>query len=186
MQDPVGRGIIAGAIGVIAINLVEVLLTYLKISETPLWQAGGIVFLNEDALKTPLGIAIGVFSHVFIALVIGVVIAYYIYYSGTDFAAIKGAGLSIIAGFTVLAIIFPLRGIAKEMQSSPRDVLSALIDHAVFGLLAGFIVKYLQLKYNANDSKSSDSEKKCKYVKVLLKRHFKEPSKVNFKKPKKI
>ena len=143
MKDPFGRGIIAGLIGVIAINLVEFVLLALKISETPLWQAGGLPFLSEKALKTPLGIAIGIFSHVFVAIVIGISIAYFITLTGNSLVIFKGMGISLIAGFFVLGILFPLRGLAEQMQQSPKDVLSAIIDHAVFGAVAGYVIKKL-------------------------------------------
>lgn len=184
-DDPFGKGIIAGLVGVLAINLVEVLLTLIKLSETPLWQAGGIVFLTEAALQTPLGIAIGIFSHIFIAVALGVIIAYYITYSGSELAVYKGAGISLIAGFIVLTIIFPLRGLAKDMQGSPGDVLSALIDHAVFGALAGYIIKHF---LSNNEKEKSRPENKINHLSVSLKPHTKPHIKkqIIFKKPKKI
>ena len=54
LKDPFGKGMIAGIIGVVAINIAELLLRLLKISETALWEAGGIVFLSESALATPI------------------------------------------------------------------------------------------------------------------------------------
>ncbi|MDW7650533.1 MAG: hypothetical protein SCK29_10345 [Bacillota bacterium] len=182
MKDPFGRGLVAGLAGVLTINAVEFLLMYLNLSETPLWQAGGIVFLTESALQTPLGIAIGIFSHVFIAIVLGIIIAYYIHYTDVDFAILKGVGLSLIAGFIVLTIIFPFRGLAADMQSSPGDVLSALIDHTVFGALAGFIIKYLQVR---DDQKDNVPESQVNYVRFSPHPHS-ETKKTIFKKPKKI
>ncbi len=189
MKDPVGRGLIAGAAGVLAINLVEVLLMKLNISETPLWQAGGIVFLTEPALKTPLGMAIGIFSHIFIGLVLGTAIAYYISCTGKDFAVLKGTGLSLIAGFVVLTIIFPMRQVAVEMQSSPGDVLSALIDHSVFGALAGYTVKRLQAAYETENkarAKKDVTVSRVNYIRFLPKPLSGTNRKVVFRKPKKI
>ncbi len=133
-------------IGVIAINILEIIMRLLKISETTLWEAGGSVFLSAKALETPLGITIGFMSHIFVALIIGVVISYYIFFSGTNMAVWKGVGLSVIAVFLVLGIFFPMRHLATEMQNSPNDVLSAFIDHIVFGGLAGYTIAYLQNK----------------------------------------
>src|SRR5690606_9058963 len=101
------RGIVAGTLGVIAINIVEFILTLIKISETALWEAAGIVFLSEKALETPLGLLIGIVSHVFVGLVLGVLISYYIYFSGANFSILKGTGVSLIALLIVLGIVFP-------------------------------------------------------------------------------
>ncbi len=154
MKDPVGPGLIAGIAGVIAINIAEFFLELLGISETTLWEAGGIFFLSEKAVETPLGIAIGVFSHVFVGILIGVIISYYIFFSGIDFAVLKSTGVSLIALFITLGIVFPMRELAPEMQNSPGDVLSAFIDHIVYGILAGYIIKYLQLKDKKGDELS--------------------------------
>lgn len=58
----------------------------------------------------------------------------------------KGVTVSLVVLFIILGIVFPLRQIAPEMQDSPGDVLSAFIDHIVFGGLAGYIISYYQNK----------------------------------------
>lgn len=183
MKDIFGRGLIAGIAGAILINIVEVFLTLLNISESTLWEAGGIVFLSEQVLDTPLGIAIGVFSHVFVSLVVGIGISYYLYFSGTNYAVLKGIGISLIAGFITLGIVFPLRGLAPEMQHSPGDVTAAFIDHIVFGALAGYIVKYGQTK---NKPEEQPDHKNHLYVPLGSKKLTKSKKHNKFKKPKKI
>ena len=178
MKDPFGRGIIAGLAGVIAINILEFFLQLLGISETQLWEAGGIIFLSESALQTPLGIAIGVFSHVFVALVVAVGISYFLLLSGGDFSVLKGIGISLIAGFITLILVFPLRGLATEMQDSPGDVFSALLDHIVFGALVAYIIKYLH-----NKNKPSDNTIKKLHITPGSKMRLK---KKQFIKPKRI
>ena len=118
--------------------------------------------------------AIGIFSHVFIAIVLGVAISYYIYFSGTNFAVLKGAGFSLITVFIVLGIIFPLRKLALEMQDSPGDVLSAFIDHTVFGALSGYLVAYLQNKtaarFDKNDSPAGSYKTKKFHITAEMKK----------------
>jgi hypothetical protein len=149
LQCPFGRGLVASIPGIIAINIVEYILKLMQVSETPLSQAGAIFFLTEEAARTPLGIAIGFFAHIFVAVLVGVLISYYIFYSGTDYAVIKGIVISMLFLFISLGIVFPLRELAVEMQSSPGDVLAAIIDHAVFGALVGWVIKSLQGKHAA-------------------------------------
>lgn len=184
MKDPFGKGMIAGIVGVIAINIVEFILKLMKISETALWEAGGIVFLSEQALKTPLGIAIGVLSHIFVAIFVGIGIAYYLHFSGMDFAVLKGIGISLIALFIALGIFFPLRGLAIEMQGSPNDVSAAFIDHIVFGALGGYIVKYLHVK-SKDSKKNGNTEKYLRFTSDSTK-DVKSKGHKKFKKPKKI
>jgi hypothetical protein len=166
---------------VVAINIVEFILMRLKISETPLWQAGGIIFLSEQALQTPLGITIGILSHIIVAIVLGVAISYYINYTGTDLAIFKATGVSLLALFFALGIFFPLRELATEMQDSPGDVTAAFIDHIVFGIVAGLAVKYLQVRNELNDSGQDKKPVHVYTTKNLVKR-----KKQKFKKPKKI
>lgn len=180
MKDVFGRGIIAGIVGIVAINLVEVLLAFLNISETPLWQAGGIVFLSEQALQTPLGIAIGVFSHVFIGIVVAIAISYFIHATGSNLATLKGIGLSLVVGFITLALIFPLRGVATEMQNSPGDVLAAFIDHTVFGALAGYLIGMYQTDKSGQKTGQLHQETLHVPQKFIVKKTLR------FKKPKKI
>ncbi len=146
MRNPFGEGLIVGIIGVASINIAEFIMMALNISETPLWEAGGIVFLSEDALQTTLGFAIGLLSHILVGIAVGLAISYYIYFTGTDFIVLKATGVSLAALFFVLGILFPLRGLAQGMRDSPNDVLSAFIVHFVFGIVAGYTVKYLQAK----------------------------------------
>jgi hypothetical protein len=150
LKTPFGQGLAAGLIGAIAINVVEFILRLINLSETTLWQAGGIFFLSEEAMQTPLGIAIGVLTHIFVALLVGIIISYFLFYSGTDFAIMKGITISLLSLFITLGIVFPLRGLAAEMQDNPSDVLSAFIDHVVFGALAGFIIRYFQREKQGN------------------------------------
>jgi hypothetical protein len=183
MKDPFGRGLIAGIIGVIFINIIEFIMMLLKFSETPLWQAGGIVFLSEEALQTPLGITIGILSHVFVAIAVGIAISYYITYTGIDLAIFKATGVSLIALFFVLGIFFPLRGLATEMQDSTSDTMAAFIDHIAFGIIAGFVVKYLQVRNQTDDSEQGNKKTiyvhpKQKLVKSKKQQKFKKPHKI--------
>ena len=146
MKDPFGRGLIASVAGAVAINITEFILDLLNISETTLWRAGGIFFLTEEAVATPLGIFIGVITHAFVAIVVGLFISYFMLYTGTNYAVIKGIIISLFALFITLGIIFPLRGLAPEIHSFPNDVLAAFIDHTVFGIIVGYTVKHLQEK----------------------------------------
>ncbi len=146
MKEPFGIGLAAGTAGVIAINIAEYFLDRLGISETKLWEAGGIFFLSEEAVKTPLGTIIGVITHVFVGLLVAIIISYFLYYSGTDLAVMKGITISLVALLLTLGIVFPLRELAPEMQDNPSDVLSAFIDHIIFGAVAGHIVWYFQGK----------------------------------------
>ncbi len=102
--------------------------------------------IPKTAVQTPLGIFIGVITHIFVGIVFGIVTSYYLYYSGTDYAVIKGISLSLIGLFITLGIVFPLRELVPEIHDSPNDVLSAFIDHIVFGVVAGSVIKYLQQK----------------------------------------
>ncbi len=105
-----------------------------------------MVFLSEKVIKSPLGIVIGIMSHVFVGLVVGVIIAYYIETTGVKMAIGKGVFVSVIVLYLILGVLFPMRHLAREMQDSPSDVLSAFIDHIVFGGITGYIVSYFQKK----------------------------------------
>jgi hypothetical protein len=144
LKKPFGQGLAAGLVGVTAVNIVELFLKRLNISETTLWKAGSLFFLSEQAAQTTLGIFIGVLTHIFVALLVGLAISFFLYYSGTDFAMIKGITISMISLFITLGIVFPLRELAPEMQQNPGDILAAFIDHTVFGALAGYFIGYFQ------------------------------------------
>ncbi len=147
MNDIFGRGFYAAIVGLIAINIAELIMSALHISSTTLWQAGGSLFLTEKTLNTPLGITIGVTSHILMGLFVGVAISYYIYFTGTNYGVLKGTGVSLLMVFIVLGLIFPLRGINLDMQNNPADVTSAFIDHLIFGVSVSYIISFYQDKY---------------------------------------
>jgi len=145
-EDPFGRGVAASIIGIVALDIADYFMMLINISKTPLWEAGGAVLLSENALKEPLGIAIGFASHMIVAMFVGIAISYFLYITGTNFSILKGIGLSFIALYIVLVLVFPFRGLSTEMENSPPDVLSAFIDHSVFGGIVAYTVAVLQKK----------------------------------------
>jgi uncharacterized membrane protein YagU involved in acid resistance len=73
-------------------------------------------------------------------------ISYFLYFSGDKLAIWKGVMISLLFLYFILAILFPFRHLAPEMQDNPTDVLSAFIDHIVFGGLAGYMITVFQKK----------------------------------------
>lgn len=159
-RNPYYGGLLAGSIAIIAINLAEFLMRILNISETTLWQAGGAVFLAEKALMTPLGIGIGIFSHILVSLFMAIIITYYLQLTGKDYAILKGLSISLAAMFVFFGLVFPIRNINLSMQNSAKDVLSAFIDHIIFGLVVGLILGYI---YDKTPSKVKSKQQKPKF-----------------------
>ncbi len=146
MQDPFSRGLVAGMAGVVAINLAELIMRGLNISKTTLWQAAGQVFLSPDALKSPLGITVGVISHILVTLFVATAISYFIYFTGPAWAVFKGMWVSLFFLFVFVGWALPARKII--MSYEPKDVISAIINHLIVGLVAGYLIKYFQLKFD--------------------------------------
>lgn len=73
------------------------------------------------------------------------------------------------------------------MQDSPGDVLSAFIDHTVFGALSGYLVAYLHNKTDAqldkNDSPAGSYKTKKFDITAKMKKLIKKKKRTRFKKP---
>ncbi|MFZ5945297.1 MAG: hypothetical protein ACOYVD_14425 [Bacillota bacterium] len=186
MREPFMQGIISGVIGLIAINIAELLMRLVNLSQTTLWQAGGSVFLSKKALQQPLGVAIGFASHIFVGITLAILIAYYIHYTNGKFPVLKGLAISVAVLFIILGIFFPLRKLNMEMQNNPKDVLSAFIDHTIFGIVAGYSVYKLQKGINFNLFKRkagfylipAEAKKLLLGNKKAKKKKFKKPCKI--------
>lgn len=147
MNEPFGRGLIASLIGILCTNIIELLMKSVKLSETALWQAGGYVFISDEKiLNTPLGIAVGLTSHVFIGICVGISISYFLYFTGNQNGILKGITVSLAYLYLAQGIVFPLKQLAVGIENSPKDVISAYIDHFVFGVAVAYVIIYLQKK----------------------------------------
>lgn len=145
MNDPFGRGLIASLIGLLFINIIELFMKFIKLSETALWQAGGYVFItDEKVLNTPLGIAVGFSSHVFIGIFAGISISYFLYSTGNKNGVLKGITVALSFLYLAQGIVFPLKNLAVGIENTPKDVISAYIDHFVFGAVTAYVIIYLQ------------------------------------------
>lgn len=118
---------------------------FIKLSETALWQAGGYVFItDEKILNTPLGIAVGFASHVFIGIFVGISISYFLYFTGNQNGILKGIAVTLASLYLAQGVVFPLKNLPVGIENSPKDVISAYIDHFVFGAVAAYVIIYLQ------------------------------------------
>lgn len=141
MYEPFSRGVIAGIAGVIAINLVELLGKVIGLSKTSLSQGAGLVFLSQEAVKTPLGIILGFTSQICVTIFVAIVISFFIYFIGIGWSLVKGAAISLLFMYVFLGWAIPMRKIM--IPNAPNDVLMGFIVHIVAGAVIAYAVKYL-------------------------------------------
>ncbi len=140
MGDTLTLGTIAGTLGTGAMHILSVLFLKLNLIRITTLQVSSAIFIDWSQVNTPLGIIIGIIVHIIIGAAGGVLLAYFIRFSGKDFYYIKGLAL---AGFMLLVgmgLIIPVIGIVPQLKQEVATVFFHILYYLVYGLVTSYII----------------------------------------------
>ncbi len=160
IRDKVVLGALIGALVTLGLNLVDYLFVVLKIIKWHIWQMSGSLYCRIGELNTLPALAIGAVTHISLMALAGVIICYVLYYTGTDFYPVKGAGVLLIFYISLYGGIIST-GIASIKHV---DVITNGF-HLLAHLAAGLIISFLIVKFADDkvwDRSQSDSTKNVK------------------------
>ncbi|ATW26381.1 DUF6789 family protein [Candidatus Formimonas warabiya] len=140
MKDTLTIGTIAGIIGTIVMHLLSMLWKSLGLIKITSLQVAASLFLSWNQVTTPIGYMVGVLSHIMIGAAGGVLLAYFIRFSGKDYYWLKGLAL---AGFMLLAgmgFVVRILKIAPQMGNDSLTALLHILNYMVYGLVCSYII----------------------------------------------
>lgn len=141
-------GSIAGLIAGTVTGAISFLLYSMGLCKLCLVAIGGGLFSRNMLTKSvpPAWTVLGFVDHFIMSIILGVVLAYILHFTGTDYALLKGLGFGATVWYINIAIVAPLAGyIPKSPQ--PADLAILLGYHLLFGLLASWVIVKLGNKY---------------------------------------
>jgi hypothetical protein len=132
-------GLIAGIIGGMGLIIYNFGLLLLGVPTGTYWKAMGGLFYNKQLLQNWLAQIHGIIDALGVSGANGVLLAWIVKYTGTDYLYTKSLALSAAGAYFLFIVVYPHTGLGKDNPFTPWV---ALFGHTVFcGLLAGYVLQ---------------------------------------------
>jgi hypothetical protein len=146
-MDKTVAGAAAGIASGIIVGLLSMALSILNICNICLISIGASMFTTT--FVTPGFTAayfIGWASHLAVSMILGVILTYFLFYTGKDYGLIKGAMFGWTVWFIGIALISPQAGFIHSTPDT-TDIIIILGYHLLFGLLtAALLLRYAKFE----------------------------------------
>lgn len=146
-QDTLAIGTLAGIAGTLIMHGFSILWKYLGLAKVTTMQVSGAILVAPDQLNTPVGLIISIIVHLMVGSAGGVLLAYYMKYTGKDLYWLKGLALS---GFMLLAGMGFIVHVMQIMPQMHRDTLTVffhIINYLIYGEVVAFVIaRYGELR----------------------------------------
>lgn len=140
MRDTLTIGSIAGALGTFVMHIFSILFEKLGLIKITTLQISSAIFLDWSQVNTTMGIVVGAIVHFIIGAAGGVLLAYFIRFSGKDYYLVKGlalAGLMLLVG---MGLIMPVIRIVPQIKNEVSTVLFHIVTFFAYGLFTSYII----------------------------------------------
>jgi hypothetical protein len=146
LEDRFALGFFSGILAVIPQLLFNFISVQLNFAKWYNFQISGSIYLHPGNTGTFPGMLLGALVWLIPAAMMGVLISYLIESTGEDFYWLKGIGVSLTIMFLIIyGFLFTLGG-ATIIPFDFATNFSMLIDNALYGLAAGYLVVYFRRK----------------------------------------
>ena len=140
LRDTLTIGAIAGIIGTVVMHLLSMLWKWLGLIKISTLQVAATLFLSWDQVNTPIGYIVGAASHLMIGAAGGVILAYFIRFSGKDYYWLKGLALSGLMLLAGMGFVMRILKIAPQMGNDGLTTLLHIISYMIYGLVSAYII----------------------------------------------
>jgi len=133
-------GTVAGILGTIVMHILSSLWEYLGLITITTVEVSGEIFLSPGQVNTLAGFMVSMIVHFIIGGAGGVLLAYFMKFTGGDFFWLKGLGL---AGFMLLAgmgLVVNIMDIAPHMKNDALGVLFHVTTYTAYGLSVSYLI----------------------------------------------
>ncbi|GAB6098790.1 hypothetical protein JCM16358_06690 [Halanaerocella petrolearia] len=138
IKDKIFLGTVAGIGANLIKNILGYLMYLLNISQHLTWQLAASTYFPKTEVNGLPALIIGAFNDFSIAIILGVVTTYILYYTGTDHYLIKGLITVTLAWLLIHGAGLKL-GIANIKSTHPSTNLVHLVEHLVLGLFTAWL-----------------------------------------------
>ncbi|OWZ83411.1 hypothetical protein [Natranaerobius trueperi] len=142
INDIFTLGALAGVIANIPVNLFDFFLYHFGINKIYIWHISTSVFVEKKDIKTGIGLFIGFINDYSVAGVKGVITAFLLHFTGSEFYLLKGITVGLFFWLIIFGCLLRLK-IAHLDPVEPITNLSHLTWHILFGALTSWLIVYL-------------------------------------------
>ncbi|MCK8818008.1 hypothetical protein MWH28_11635 [Natroniella sulfidigena] len=136
INDKFLLGIIAAILASIPLNIIEYIGHQLNFNHYTIWDIATSLYFPE--IDAPYGFIIGLVTHYITIGLLGVIVVYLLYLTGTDYYLIKGLAVSLAAWILVFGIVIHTPLVTLEPITT-AEYMFHLILHAIFGPLTAWV-----------------------------------------------
>ena len=140
LRDTLTIGTIAGVLGTLVMHLLSMLWKSLGLVKITTLQVSATIFLSWDQVNTPIGYIVGAASHLMIGAAGGVILAYFIRFSGKDYYWLKGIALAGFMSLAGMGFVVRILKIAPQMGNDSLTTLLHIISYMVYGVVSSYII----------------------------------------------
>mgnify|MGYP006270922929 CR=1 FL=1 len=142
VKDKYTLSIVATLIANTIKNIIDYSLYVLDITEHSIYQIAASAYFSVADTRTLPALIVGIFTDYAVAMILGLLIVYVLYYTSSDYFLVKGISVGLLSWLLVFGIILRMK-VGRIDPVDPATNLVNLIEHLLLGaLIAFFIVKY--------------------------------------------
>ena len=158
IKDRLLLGLVSGLIGATPGRLLNAAEYHRGIVDVKYGQMASSLFTGKKRVNTPEGKILGSLAHELLTITTGTAITYTLSATGRDYAPLKGMGIGALYWFMLYGLNTNLKYSAKNER--PYSHLLGLVDHLLFGALAGTVASKLGDNSLFPDNSVKDQDEK--------------------------
>jgi hypothetical protein len=144
MRDKVIAGSLAGIIGSFVMAVLAIILNITGISTIRILYLNSIVFLPSQLADTIAGNIFGLFTHLLIGAIVGIIIVYLLPYIGTDYLLFKGMLLGAFSWLIIGGMIGNM--LRLPMQDTILNNTLLIFLNLIFGIVTFYLAILISRK----------------------------------------
>lgn len=123
-------------------SIIDYSLYLFNITEHSIYHIAASAYFSVADTRTIPALIVGIFTDYAVAMILGLLIVYVLYYTSSDYFWLKGISVGLLSWLLVFGIILRIK-VGRIDPVDPATNLVNLVEHLLLGaLIAFFIVKY--------------------------------------------
>lgn len=140
IEDTFLLGIFSGFFANIFKTILDLTLYVTGFKEHPMWHLATSVYFPKTSIQTIPGLIVGIFTDFAVAILLGIITVYLLFYTSMKGYIIKGMAVGLLAWLFAFGVVLQ-SGLAEIIPEEPLTNLCFLCGHLVIGLLIPILIK---------------------------------------------
>lgn len=149
VKDKIVLGTLAGILSNVVVTIIDIVFYHLGVNQFVHFHIAASAFFPSSEVYNTSALIIGAVADFALAAFLGVVIAYTLYFTGSDYFYIKGIGVGLTFWLLIYGIVLRL----KIARIDPIDSGTNLV-HLTIHLILGFLSSWIIAKHGMQTRKS--------------------------------